>query len=39
MKLLFIPLGTSMSSVEQLVGSMGGIVGRSGDFDGDLLEV
>ena len=28
-----------MSSIEQLVGSMAGIVGRSGDFDGDLLEV
>ena len=38
-KLLFIPLGTSMSSTEQLVGSMGDVVGRSGDFEGDLLEV
>ena len=38
-KLLFFPLGTSMSSTEQLVRSMAGVVGRSGDFDGDLLEV
>ena len=38
-KLLFIPLGTSMSSTEQLYRSMGGVIGRSGDFEGDLLEV
>ena len=34
-KLLFIPIKISMSSTERLVGSMAGIVGRFGDFNGD----